>query len=307
MIRLRVDDQSLNTIRLALSPLWETMGSLALLARYRGEVPSPYTSWARTVRQGMPPELAEGLVGLIRRPDPPSLIRAAVLHVPDPSRTDLAAELKHLRESHAGEPGDDELVGQLERYWDWAVAPYWTSIRSSLEEEVLLRGRTLAVEGPEAMLGELGGRVTWRRPQLTAPYHRELTCEVTDSKLLLVPTVFSGGLRLFTTEHEGIVAMSYQARATGFFHTLTRTERKSESDDRLALLLGGGRAQVLRALEVPKTTTAVAESLGLAKSTVSQHLNVLTSAGVVWRQRLGGRVFYQLDRGGFALLEHLGY
>jgi len=307
MIRLRVDDQSLNTIRMALSPLWETMGSLALLGRYRGAAPSPYTSWARTVRQGMPPELAQELVDVIRRPDPPLLIRAAVQHVPDPSRTTLAAELKHVRESCADEPGADELVDRLQRYWDWAVAPYWNSIRSALEEEVLLRGRTLALEGPEAMLGELGGRVTWRRPQLTAPYHRDLTCDVTDSKLLLVPTVFSGGLRLFTTERQNTVAMSYQARATGFFHSLTGTDRRRESEDRLALLLGDGRAQVLRALEMPKTTTAVAESLGLAKSTVSQHLTVLTGAGVVWRQRLGGRVFYQLDRGGFALLEHLGH
>nr|AGZ93999.1 arsr family transcriptional regulator [Streptomyces sp. MMG1662] len=74
----------------------------------------------------------------------------------------------------------------------------------------------------------------------------------------------------------------------------------------MALLIGTGRARIMRALEMPKTTTAVAQSLGLAKSTVSQHLVVLTSAGIVWRQRLGGRVFYQLDHSGFALLEQLG-
>jgi len=50
----------------------------------------------------------------------------------------------------------------------------------------------------------------------------------------------------------------------------------------------------------------VAASLGMAKSTVSQHLTVLSASGLVWKQRLGGRVLYQLDRGGVALLERLG-
>ncbi|MGW3001490.1 hypothetical protein [Streptomyces sp. NPDC001155] len=70
----------------------------------------------------------------------------------------------------------------------------------------------------------------------------------------------------------------------------------SEPTDRLALMIGSRRAQVMRALVMPRTTTSVAP----------QHLSVLTEARVVWRQRLGGQVFYQLDREGFMLLENLG-
>lgn len=304
MIRLRVDDESLNAVRLTFSPLWETIGSLGILARHRGEAPSPYTGWVRGVRAGMPRELTLGLVDALRRSDPP-LFPPGFVPVPDPARNSFAAELEHLRRTRADVPGTARLAGLLEAYWDWAVAPYWTAIRSSLEEEILFRGRTLAVRGAEAMLGELGGRVLWERPRLTAPYHRDLDLAVTRSRLLLVPTVFAGGLRLFLTE-PGTVAMSYQARATGHFHVLTARAPDREAEDRLALLLGKGRAQVVRTLESPKTTTAVAECLGLAKSTVSQHLAVLTDVGLVWRQRLGGRVFYQLDHGGHALLKQLG-
>ena len=302
MIRLDVDDASLRSVRLAYSPLWELIGSLAILSRYRGDVPSPYTAWARAVRENVPAELVRHLVDELWRSEPAP---QGWVPVPDPAQCTVDAELERLREDGTDGRRGDRLAPLLKRYWNRAVAPYWTSIRTSLEEEILFRGRTLAVDGPEAMLGELGGRVLWRPPSLTAPYHEDLGLTVTRSHLLLVPTVFAGGLRLFT-HREGTVAMSYQARATGYFHVLTARAQQPTADDRLALLLGRGRAQVLRELEVPKTTTAVAESLGLAKSTVSQHLTVLTSTGLVWRQRMGGRVYYRLDQGGQVLIRQLG-
>ncbi|MFF2132092.1 ArsR/SmtB family transcription factor [Streptomyces olivochromogenes] len=304
MIRLTVDDETLHTVRLAISPLWEAIGSLGILARYRGEAPSPYANWVRTVRRAAPAEVVGELVEALWRPEP-SPLSPARLPMPDPSRNTVTSELEHLVRLSGDDPEVRRAAALLSTYWDHAVAPYWTSIRSSLEEEILFRGRTLAVEGPEAMLHEVGGRVLWSKPLLTAPYHRDLERTVTRSRLLLVPTVFAGGLRLLV-EHDERLAMSYQARAAGHFHVLTARPAQPETDDRLALLLGKGRAQVARVLVVPRTTTAVAETLGLAKSTVSQHLAVLTEAEFVWKQRLGGQVFYQLDRSGLALLRQLG-
>ncbi|MFE7269473.1 ArsR/SmtB family transcription factor [Streptomyces sp. NPDC057623] len=304
MIRLTVDDASLSTVRLTFSPLWEIIGSLGILARYRGAAPSPYTDWARRVRDRLPADLVRMLVEPLRRPDPRPF-PAGFVPIPDPARNTLAAELDHIREASVGDPEAERLVPLLEEYWDRAIAPHWNSVRASLEEEILFRGRTLAVEGAEPMLTELGGRVAWARPVLTAPYHRDLDVTLSRSKLLLVPTVFAGGIRLFL-EERGVVAMSYQARATGYFHVLTAREHTPQAEDRLALLLGKGRAQVVRALDAPRTTTAVAEALGMAKSTVSQHLAVLNDTGIVWKQRLGGRVFYQLDQSGLALLRQLG-
>ncbi|WP_406731357.1 ArsR/SmtB family transcription factor [Streptomyces sp. NBC_01794] len=304
MIRLLIDDESLHTVRLGLSPLWETIGSLGILARYRGEAPSPYANWARTVRSTTPAEVTRELTEVLRRPEPSPLPLGSP-PPPDPSRNTITSELDHLVRVSGDAAETRRTAALLKMYWDHAVAPYWTSIRSSLEEEILFRGRTLAVEGPEAMLHEVGGRVLWSKPLLTAPYHCDLERTVKRSRLLLIPTVFAGGLRLFV-EHDERLAMSYQARAAGHFHVLTARPAPPEPDDRLALLLGKGRAQVARVLVVPGTTTTVAETLGLAKSTVSQHLAVLTEAGFVWKQRLGGQVFYQLDSNGRALLRQLG-
>jgi DNA-binding transcriptional ArsR family regulator len=59
---------------------------------------------------------------------------------------------------------------------------------------------------------------------------------------------------------------------------------------------------VLRALAVPATTTALATTLGLAPSTVSEHLSGLQAAGVVHRRRAGRRVLYGLEPAGVALV-----
>lgn len=75
------------------------------------------------------------------------------------------------------------------------------------------------------MLHEVGGRVLWSRPLLTAPYYRDLEKKVTRSRLLLVPTVFADGLRLFV-DHDERLAMAYQARAAKHFHVLTARRRR---------------------------------------------------------------------------------
>jgi hypothetical protein len=252
----------------------------------------------------MPADLSRGLVDALRQRASP-LLAPGFVPVPDPSRSSISDELEHLRVTNPRTRHTDRLIALIERYWDWSIAPYWALIRSSLEEEALFRGRTLVVHGPEAMLTELGGRVMWSRPTLTAPYHHDMELSVTQSHLLLVPTVFSGGLRLFE-KAEGTVAMSYQARATGHLHALTGYPLDREPKDRLALLLGKGRAQVVRSLESPQTTTTLATAMGLAKSTVSQHLTVLTDTGIVCKQRVGGSVFYTLDDTGRTLLKQLG-
>lgn len=55
----------------------------------------------------------------------------------------------------------------------------------------------------------------------------------------------------------------------------------------------------------PNTTTTLADALGMAKSTVSRHLSILVESGMVWKQRLGGQVCYQLVPVVFVLLRRL--
>ena len=76
----------------------------------------------------------------------------------------------------------------------------------------------------------------------------------------------------------------------------------SSFDGRLELLLGHGRATVLRALDRPATTTELARRLSYAPSTVSAHLDVLARAGLVDRHRVRRSVFYGLNETGPSLV-----
>ncbi len=61
-----------------------------------------------------------------------------------------------------------------------------------------------------------------------------------------------------------------------------------------------------QALTVPATTSALSAALGLAPSTVSEHLSALLAAGVVHRRRAGRRVLYGLEPAGTALVGLIG-
>jgi DNA-binding transcriptional ArsR family regulator len=119
-----------------------------------------------------------------------------------------------------------------------------------------------------------------------------------------VPLIFSRGALTCSTDDPEVVAVSYQARGAAL---LAEGARDPLPDaDRLVILVGRGRAGVLRALRRPATTAGLATELGLAPSTVSEHLGALTAAGVVHRRRAGRRVLYGLEPAGVALVTLLG-
>ncbi len=62
------------------------------------------------------------------------------------------------------------------------------------------------------------------------------------------------------------------------------------------------RADLLRALLSPATTTDLAHALGVTPSAVSQHLKVLRDSGLVTRERAGRNVLYLTTRLGESLL-----
>ena len=43
----------------------------------------------------------------------------------------------------------DRLTAGLDAYWNAAIAPHWPAMQAALDEEVLLRARALAADGPE--------------------------------------------------------------------------------------------------------------------------------------------------------------
>ncbi|WP_433301853.1 ArsR/SmtB family transcription factor [Actinoplanes sp. CA-030573] len=322
MIRIEIDEPTLARTRIAISPLGEAVCSLFLLRRNPAGAPWPYDQWAVRAREilrthpatapvrfyfetssSMPdfldpipststPTLDEQLAEL--RATPAELIDEQLRrYAPDPAlepfRRDPRAAL-------------DRLADGLAAYWDAAIAPHWPAMRAALDEEVLLRARALAADGPDALLARLHERIVWERPVLTLVKSLEHSFTATDQRLLLVPLIFSRGALFCSTDHPEIVMVTYQARGSALLASMPAPV----ADDRLAILVGRGRAAVLRALVTPATTTSLATALGLAPSTVSEHLTSLLAAGVIHRRRAGRRVLYGLEPAGTALVGLLG-
>ena len=112
------------------------------------------------------------------------------------------------------------------------------------------------------------------------------------------------------TYHTNIGSADNPRIRTAFFATappLLRSgwqSRGTPGDSGLDLLIGQPKTEVLRSLRRrPGTTTDLADELGLAPSTVSFHLKVLSSAGAITGSRGAGGVYYRLTDRGQRLLD----
>jgi DNA-binding transcriptional ArsR family regulator len=332
VIRIHFDESTLARTRIAISPLNEVVHGLYLLHREPERVAWPYTGWAarareilRTVPETAPLRVYAELDGREHgRPTPDVL--SPIPPSPRPSLREELAVLRRTPEALVAEqfakcypeavPGflapylqeQDRAFGRLAdgivAFWELAMAPHWSAMRTALDEEVLLRSRALAADGPDALLAGLRGAVRWEPPVLSLVKPAESVVDAVDQRLLLVPLIFAQDRLMCSTDYPDIRMVSYQARGAAVLAEGPGPSPR-RADDRLALLIGPGRAAVLRALAQPATTTGLAGELGLAPSTVSEQLATLLAAGVVHRRRSGRRVLYGLEPAGVALLSLL--
>ena len=321
-----MDEPTLARTRIAISPLNELVVGLYLLQR-NPEVPWPYRTWAERAREILRTDRAIEPVHLYFKlgSSSPDLFSP----IPPGPLPGIGDELAVLRDTPAelveeqfakhypgGEPeflrpfrtdraaAFARLADGLAAYWDAALGPSWPAMRAALDEEVLLRARALAADGPDALLADLHERIRWERPVLTLVKPLEQSFEAVDQRLLLVPLIFSRGALSCSSDHPEVVMVTYQSRGSAVLAE-GPVQPPAGPDDRLAILIGRGRATVLRALVTPATTTGLATALGLAPSTVSEHLSGLQAAGVVHRRRAGRRVVYGLEPAGVALVSLL--
>jgi len=112
---------------------------------------------------------------------------------------------------------------------------------------------------------------------------------VNGAGVLLVPCVFIWPkLTVFDTEPYQ-PAITYAARGVGdvWSTPLDTTEAP------VAELIGRGRAALLAVLDLPQSTTQLADRLGVAPSTVSEHLSILRRSRLVRSHRSGRTVLYE--------------
>ncbi|MFI5909911.1 ArsR/SmtB family transcription factor [Dactylosporangium sp. NPDC051541] len=329
MIRIELSTATLAAARIAISPITELIGALELLHRYGGgAVPWPYTQWA---------ERARGVLAA-RSPDAPLRVYGRLLDVRARQRTpdlfhpmaagpapELGEELELLRRTPA-ETVDAQLAvhhpdavpewlweyqrnpvvafaalaDDLAAFWDEAMLGVWPRMAGALDEEVQLRARAIATGGAATLLGGLAGVARWEPPVLSLPKTKESFMGTAGRRLLLVPALFADRKVACSTDNPEVLRLTYQCRGAA---VLAPGPDRAPATDRLGLMLGERRAQVLRALTVPATTSGLVAGLGLPASTVSEQLTALHAAGVLHRRRVGRRVFYGLEPAGHTLLE----
>ncbi|WP_327066607.1 ArsR/SmtB family transcription factor [Kitasatospora sp. NBC_01302] len=316
MLELAFSARDLAHTRLALSPLWEVVTSLRVLAS-----PTARPLHRRWADRTLPRLAAAGLTGALLadlvpaqgyipdflNPPPPSLTPSpradlalegelAVLAAATPEQ--IRADLGRLAPWTPAVRAFDEdpaavlpqLIDELRRYWEVALAPSWPRLRTVLEADVLHQSRRFAAGGAAAVLGELDARVEWCSEVLRLPQN---TCDhkgtLSGRGLLLVPSAFVGPSVLLINRPTEVVQLCYPSRGVGMLWE----QPSAEVPDAVAAVLGRSRALLLTELAAPASTTELSHRTGMSAAGVSQHLTALRAAGIVSSQRSGRSVFYQ--------------
>ncbi|MCX4746136.1 winged helix-turn-helix domain-containing protein [Kitasatospora sp. NBC_01287] len=318
MLELGFSARDLAHTRLAYSPLWEVVTSLRVLGSPTAR--PLHRRWAERTRPrlaaaGLAGSLlldlvpAEGYIPDFLNPPPPSAApgpraelalesELSVLAATTPER--IRADLERLSpwapavRELAADPaaGLVRLLGELRRYWQVALAPYWPRVRAVLEADVLHRSRRFAAEGAAAVLYELDARLEWqddgevlRLPQSVC----DNSAELAGRGLLLVPSAFVGPGVLVVNRPPDVVQICYPSRGVGVLWE----QPAVEVPDAVAAVLGRSRALLLAELTAPASTTELSLRTGMSAGGVSQHLGALRAAGIVTAHRSGRSVLYQ--------------
>lgn len=318
-IRLGTDD--LSRIRFAFSPVWEAVTSVrALRNNAAASVHGPWLRKVAGVIDG--PDLtllkalvpATGYIPDFLTPAPPRRSTgfesglAAIAATP----TGLVAhELAKLHRENPDQvlPGliDDpgralELITRaLDSYWRRVIEPDWRRIRALLQEDLAFRLDELAGGGVDRLFRNLhpSVRYTAGRIEIDRPY----TCCGSTSPpagpgLLLVPCAFSWPTALQVSGAPHVTTLTYPPRGLGRLWE----SRQETTESPLADLVGRTRAAILGHLDLPMSTTHLAHQLGVSAPTLSVHLGILRSAGLVTSHRDGRTVLYRRTALGHHLL-----
>lgn len=311
MLQIEFAPADLVRLRFAHSPMVEVVTSAFALNR-----PSKlwmYASWRARVRPLLAGAGLETLLAMVSGPT--GYVPDFLTPVPATARPSLDEELRvvaatpldwvaaEVDAGWAGHPapaeilrfGTDpagglaEVVRQIRRYFELAVAPAWPRLRAVVEGEIAHRGLAAAERGPRALLADLHPKLDWDGSALRLKSAKNRHWGLDGHPLALLPAGFAGPMVHTMTEAPTGRALWYPPRGYG---RLWDPPEWVEPSAALAALLGPTRAAVLTLLAVPSSTGEVATALGLAPATASHHLTTLRDAGLVVGERVGRRLRY---------------
>jgi DNA-binding transcriptional ArsR family regulator len=316
VIELELTTDDLARLRFGFSPVWETVVSLRTLSTSGGN--GLHLPWVRAVMADVRASVdlrllttvvpATGYIPDFLTPSLPRRVQsftagleAIAATPPETVREELAylgddPLLDDLRARP--EQALVRLTEELERYWTVAIEPYWPRIRALHQADLEYRTHELATGGVERMLRSLhpmidfdGRRLTIRKP------HCGLA-GLGGRGLMLVPCAFAWPTALVLTKTPHLPTVTYSPRGVGLLWDSPGLPVKSPLSD----LIGRTRAAIVAQLDLPMTTKQLACQLDLSAPTLSEHLQILKTSGVVTSRRDGRTVLYQRTALGTRLL-----
>ena len=334
MITIPLSTEDLTKVRLAPSPLWETVTSFGvLLHQGRHTVHAPWATRARRVLPGtdlsalvaamcvagrcpdfLTPPPDASVVGFEEdlervRTTPPEVVHDEVevfVRVEKEQFGSLAPEKARLLEIYLSDPEGSlkRLVDTLRRYHGLALAPYWPRIHEHLEGDTLKRGQALALGGVETLLSGLHPKASYSGGVLTLDKTYEALMEPAGRGITLVPCVFAWPRVEVLVQPGYKPTLAYGPRGVT---NLWSSSSSAPEGTALEAALGTVRASVLKSLSpMPSTTTELAHQLRLSPATISAHLSRLKAAELVEPHRSGKKVYYRLSGPGESLLGIFG-
>lgn len=313
MLTIELGIEGIGAVRMAPDVVWETAASLRVL-----NFPREHALHAglRKLLPGRPSFDLQFLLRLtsshrwqpdVLAPDPTLNVCAPLERIQalaDTEEAVLRQDLKtmgtHLpdlaAEGMTPRTYAERVARELAGYWRQVMRPLWDELEAIAYDDIAHHSRRLSREGLGVALRGIHHEMDYRDGIITLDLHCNscCSCSVSADGLWLVPSAFCWPGAVCRLEGPAIV-VGYPARGAARIWS-----RSSPVDDptALAALIGRSRADILRSLHLPRSTTWLARRHNLSPGNVSTHLSVLADSGLLHSHRDGRRVLYaQTDLG----------
>lgn len=178
------------------------------------------------------------------------------------------------------------LESALRTYYRRAIAPHWEQMVQTVRAESALRTRLSADSGVAGMLSSLGAVARWEPPMLLvrSPITRDVYLE--GRGLMLIPSYFARRNAICLLDPQLPQVLVYPAAR---LEILTEGPRCAAG---LEQALGRTRTWLLHAARSGRTTTQLAEEIGVSVASVSEQAQILRGAGLIRSERDGRAVVH---------------
>lgn len=181
-----------------------------------------------------------------------------------------------------------------------AMSPLWQSRQKLIESEMLRIGLAQVRGAGEELLNFLHPAITFEGNSIliTTGDNRRLDVAVGTRAINLVPMIAGSECWYVSFENPDVVTLAY-----GLQRSTTESRRSDDGGDSIALLLGQPRAAALHFLRKPRRVGELAKHLNVAPSTATHHCDLLETAGLISRDRVGKSVMVTATERGRELVQ----